>query len=486
MVRFSDFLAIAPDLGRIFLFMGLISYLPLLIGVIYGEYATLLPMISAPTIFAVLGLLLSRIPKCNREPPLSAALGSVALIWLVASLIGALPFTLGIGMPYTDAVFEAMSGWTSTGLTLIPDLDTVPMTILFWRSFTQWLGGIGIVAFTVALASRSSLTSFRLYRSEARSETLMPSVVATAVQMWRIYLVLTAAGVGLILLSGVSLWDAINIAMTAIATGGFSVHSEGIIYYHNPLLEMLIVPLMIAGALPFKVYYLLYYQGRFSLFQDLQARLLFLVIAFGVALITCDQIFLTQVAPLQALRQGLFMVTSAATCTGFNNTNPSAFSSVTILSLSIIMLIGGSSGSTAGGIKLSRINLGMTTLRWWFRRLYTSSRVIIPFRHEGRRAETRIAENEVSRNMLVIVLFILTVFINSILLLHLDPVLTFDSSNVIFDVTSAISNVGLSTGFANPGMSLAGKWVFILTMWVGRLEIIPVIALAMGLFRRST
>ncbi len=182
----------------------------------------------------MLGFLLTRIPEREREPPLSIALGSVALIWLVASLIGALPFVLGIGMPYTDAVFEAMSGWTSTGLTLIPDVDAVPRTILFWRSLTQWVGGIGIVAFTLALASRSSLTSFRLYRSEGRSETLMPSVVATAVQMWRIYLFLTAAGVGLILFSGVSLWDAINISMTAIATGGFSVHSAGIMYYQNP------------------------------------------------------------------------------------------------------------------------------------------------------------------------------------------------------------------------------------------------------------
>lgn len=486
MARFSDFSAIAPDLGRIFLFMGLISYLPLLIGLFYKEVGILPAMISAPTILTVLGFLLTRIPESEREPPLSIALGAVALTWLVASLIGALPFVLGIGMPYTDAVFEAMSGWTSTGLSLIPDVDAVPRTILFWRSFTQWVGGIGIVAFTVALASRSSLTSFRLYRSEGRSETLMPSVVATAVQMWRIYLFLTAAGAGLILLSGVSLWDAINISMTAIATGGFSVHSEGIMYYQNPLLEVLIVPIMIAGALPFKIYYLLYYRRQFRLFENSQARLLFLLIASGMGLVTYDLIVLTQVAPFQALRDGLFMVTSAVTCTGFNNTDPFAWSSVTVLFLSVFMLIGGSAGSTAGGIKLSRVNLGITTLLWWFRRLYTSSRVLIPFRHEGKGVGNSIAEYEVSKNMLVIVLFILTIFVGSILLLHLDPASAFDSSDVIFDVTSAIANVGLSTGFVNPEMSLAGKWLLIMIMWAGRLEIIPVIALAMGVFRQAS
>jgi trk system potassium uptake protein TrkH len=484
MARFPDFSAIAPDLGRIFLFMGLVSYLPLLIGLFYGEYSVLLPMVSAPAAFTVLGFLLVRVQKIEREPPLSVALGSVALIWLIASLIGALPFTLGIGMPYTDAVFEAMSGWTSTGLSLIPDVDAVPRTILFWRSLTQWLGGIGIVAFTVALAARSSLTSFRLYRSEGRSETLMPSVVATAVQMWRIYLILTVAGVGLVLLSGIPLWDAINISMTAIATGGFSVHSQGIMYYQNPLLEMLIVPIMIAGALPFKIYYLMYFRRHISLFKDPQARLLFILIAFGVILVTYDLITFTRVLPVLALREGVFMVTSAITCTGFNNTNPFAWSSVTVLFLSVLMLIGGSAGSTAGGIKLSRVNLGIETLGWWFRRLYTGGRVLTPFRHNGKGVGISIAEYEVSKNMLVIALFILTVFVGSILLLHFDPTATFDSSDVIFDVVSAISNVGLSTGFVNPGMSTAGKWLFTMIMWAGRLEIIPLIALVMGLVRR--
>jgi len=481
MVRFPNFSAIAPDLGRIFLFMGLVSYLPLLIGLVYGEYGILLPMISAPVAFTALGLLLLRIRKTEREPPLSISLGSVALIWIVASLVGALPLTLGIGMPYTDAVFEAMSGWTSTGLSLIPNVDAVPQTLLFWRSLTQWMGGIGIVAFSVALASRSSLTSFRLYRAEGRSETLMPSVVATAAQMWRIYLILTIAGVGLVMLSGIPLWDAVNISMTAIATGGFSVHTQGIMYYQNPLLEMLIIPIMIAGALPFKLYYLTYYRKQTNFFADSQARLLFLLIALGVALVTFDLVTLTKAVPFQALREGLFMVTSGITCTGFHNSNLYTWSSVTVLFLSVLMLIGGSSGSTAGGIKLSRVNLGIETLVWWFNKPFKGSHALTSFRHNGKAVGITIAEYEISKNMLVIALFILTIFTGSILLLHLDHTQGFDSSEVIFDVVSAISNVGLSSGFVNPQMSMAGKWLFIIIMWAGRLEILPVIALVMGL-----
>jgi len=454
MTRFSGVSAIAPDLVRIFLFMGLASCLPLLVGLFYEEWSSLAAMASAPMLFILLGLLLSRIRGDEREPPLSVALGSVALIWFVASLIGAFPFTIGISMPYTDAVFEAMSGWTCTGLSLIPDVDAVPKTFLFWRSLTQWLGGLGVVALTVALASRSSLTSFRLYRSEGRTETLMPSVVATAAQMWRIYILLTLAVVGLILLSGVSFWDAVNISMTAIATGGFSVHTAGILYYENALLEILIIPIMIAGALPFKIYYLMYLRHRFSAFGDYQAYLLIFLVVFVSAVVVFDLAFRSAVEPLLALRQGVFMVASAITCTGFNNALVIEWSSVTVLFISFFMLIGGSSGSTAGGIKLSRIILGGEALLWWFRRLFRSGRTLVPFRHEGRQIERKVAEYEISKNMLIVVLFFVVVFLATLTTLHLEGYAGFDSSDVIFDVVSAMANVGLSPGSAVPSTHL--------------------------------
>ncbi len=275
MMRYRQLAIIASDVGQLFLFIGLFACLPLLVGLWYDEAACLLPMASAPFGFMVIGLLLASVPRVEGEVRVSVALSAVALIWLVAALIGALPFALGLGMPYTDSVFEAMSGWTSTGLSMIVSVDTVPRTLLFWRSLMQWVGGLGIVAFTVAMASRSGLTRFRLYRSEGRSETFLPSVVATGIQMWKIYVVLTLLGTGLVLVSGIPLWDAVNIAMTAISTGGFSVHSAGILYYDSPLLEMLVIPIMLAGALPFKLYYLLVHRRRFGILDDQQALLLF-------------------------------------------------------------------------------------------------------------------------------------------------------------------------------------------------------------------
>ncbi len=479
MTRYRQLAIIAPDIGQLFLFIGLFACLPLLVGLLYDEVSSLLPMASAPFGFLVVGLLLASVPRVEGEVRVSVALSTVALIWLVAALIGALPFTFGLGMPYTDSVFEAMSGWTSTGLSMIVSVDAVPHTFLFWRSLTQWVGGLGIVAFTVAMASRSGLTQFRLYRSEGRSETFLPSVVATGMQMWEIYVVLTLLGTGLVLVSGVPLWDAVNIAMTAISTGGFSVHSAGILYYDSPLLEMLVIPIMLAGALPFKLYYLLAHRRRFGILDDQQALLLFALVLLGCAVVTYDLVALSGTPLPSALRQGIFMTVSGITCTGFQNANPLDWPGVTVLFLAALMLIGGSAGSTAGGIKLARVILAVETLRWWFRRLFIGWRGRVTFRHDGKPIQEHLAEYEVSKNLLVAILFMLVVTAATLLLLHIGPATGYDSGDVIFEVISAISNVGISTRYVGPAMSPAAKWLFIIVMWAGRLEIVPVIVLAM-------
>jgi len=483
MDRIEWFSIIARDIGSIFRFVSVATAVPLVVAVIYREWDMILPMASVPTVLFLLGTLLLRIPREEREAPLSAALMAVALIWLIMALVSGLPFHLGIGVPYLDGVFEAMSGWTATGLTVMRSIDEMPRTLLFWRSLMQWLGGLGIVAFTVAMASRSGLTQFRLYRSEGRSEALMPSVVATGIEMWKIYVVLTIASIGLILLSGVPVWDAVNIALAAIATGGFSVHAEGIPFYNNTLLELLIVPVMIAGALPFKVYYLIYRRRGARFIDDQQARLLFVLIAIGIVVITWDLVMLSELDLTTALHQALFMTASAVTTTGFQVVSPNAWTSVTVLFLAMLVVIGGSSGSTAGGIKLSRVVLGFQSLVWWFRRMFVSGKVLVPFRYEGRVIPKNVADLEISRNMLVIMLYFLIIFASTILVMHLQPT-SFDSSNVIFDVTSAMCNTGISTGFVSPDMDTAAKILFIFVMWIGRLEVIPVIMLFTGLLKR--
>ncbi len=455
MDRIEWFSIIARDIGSIFRFVSVATAVPLVVAVIYREWDMILPMASVPTVLFLLGTLLLRIPREEREAPLSAALMAVALIWLIMALVSGLPFHLGIGVPYLDGVFEAMSGWTDTGLTVMRSIDEMPRTLLFWRSLMQWLGGLGIVAFTVAMASRSGLTQFRLYRSEGRSEALMPSVVATGIEMWKIYVVLTIASIGLILLSGVPVWDAVNIALVAIATGGFSVHAEGIPFYNNPLLELLIVPVMIAGALPFKVYYLIYRRRGARFIDDQQARLLFALIAIGIVVITWDLVMLSELDLPTALHQALFMTAAAVSSTGFQVVSPNAWASVTVLFLAMLVAIG------VVGEHRRRYQTLPCCPRFPEPGLVVPAdvclrEVLVPFRYEGRVIPKNVADLEISRNMLIIMLYLLLIFASTILVMHLQPT-SFDSSNVIFDVTSAMCNNGISTGFVSPDMDTAAK-----------------------------
>ncbi|MEA2034119.1 MAG: TrkH family potassium uptake protein [Euryarchaeota archaeon] len=482
MDRIGQLSLIATDIGDILRFTSIGTCFPLLICIYYQEWDQFLPMAAVPVVLFILGSVLIRIPQPDREARLSLALFAVALIWMICAIVGALPFTLGAGMPYLDSVFEAMSGWTTTGLTLVPDVDVMSHTLLFWRSLMQWLGGLGIVAFTVTMAARSGLTPSRLYRSEGRSEAFMPSVVAQGLRMWEIYIILTIISVILIEFSGIPLWDAVNIVMAGLASGGFTVHSAGISYYNNPLLEMLIIPVMIAGALPFKIYYAAYRNKRVSFFHDEQAPLLFLLIGIGVLVIVTDLIWFNNLDTLTAVRQGLFMATAAATSTGFQVTSPSLWAPVTVLFLTILMFIGGSSGSTAGGIKLSRVALSYRGIVWWFKRMFVSAKVLVPFRYEGRNIQKNVAEPEVSKNMLVIFMYLVVIYIAAIVVMHLESG-TWETSHVLFEIVSAICNNGISTGFVSPDMTPLSKIVFIMIMWVGRLEVVPVIVLFMGLIK---
>lgn len=483
MGRFEYFASISRDTGKILRFMGLVAAAPLIVTVIYSEWDMVIPMGLTSLIFIIVGSLLAQVPRPAREPRLSVALMAVALIWFISALIGSIPFILGLHMPVTDSIFEAMSGWTDTGMTLLPNVDSTPKTLLFWRSFMQWLGGLGIVAFTVALASRSGLVQRGLYRSEGRSEAFMPSVVGTGIAMWRIYIIITLLSFGLVLLSGIPVWDAANLTLTAIATGGFAVTSGGISDYNNVVLELTLVVVMLAGAMPFKLYYLMYHHRRFSFFGDRQAVTLLILVLGGFVVLTCDLVFFTGVDLLTAVRRGIFMAAAGVSSTGFQTTSLNLWPPVTTLFLVILVLIGGSSGSTAGGLKISRVLLGLESLLWWFRRIFVTGKAIVPFKHEGRTVQKNIAELEVSKNMLIIVMYVLTIFVCTIAVLHFEPLTTFESSNVIFEIVSAFCNNGISTGFVTPDLSLPTKWTFIFLMWFGRLEIVPVLVLFVGLIK---
>ena len=473
---------IAADLGDIFFFIAPLTAVPLVVTVLFSEWHMFLPMAAVPVIFALLGFLLKHLPRNEREKRLSTALCSVALFWFACAVVCGIPFMLGFGMSFTDAVFEGMAGWTGTAFTLMQPLDSVPYTLLFWRSFMQWISGIGIIAFVLALASSTGLFQGKFFRTESREEPLMPSIISTGKAIWKIYALLTFVAIGLILFTGIPLWDSVNLALTTISTGGFTIHDGGILYYNNVLLELLLIPLMIAAALPIRMYYLIGEHRRWSLFGDEQVKLFFIVLAIGTAVLVYDLVFFSNMDIVPALEQGLFMATSALTTTGFQIVDLQMWASVTLFFLMLLVFIGGTSGSSAGGIKLRRVVLGFKALFWWFRRLFVSGKVLLPFRSEGRIVPRATAELETAKTLLVIILSVLIIFAATILVMQFH-ITTFPITDIVFDITSAFSTCGITTGYVSPDMPVFSKWIFIVVMWLGRLEVIPVMVLFLALFK---
>ncbi len=312
----------------------------------------------------------------------------------------------------------------------------------------------------------------------------MPTVIATGRALWKIYAVLTFVAISLILFTGLSLWESVNLALSAVSTGGFTLHEGGILFYNSLALELLLIPIMIAGALPFKLYYLIAQNRRLGLFGDEQVKVFFLFAGIGVVMLSYDLIFFGNFPFLEALHQGLFMTISTLTTTGFQTMNLRSLASVTLLFLTLITFIGGASGSTAGGIKLNRVALAYRALLWWFRRLFVSGKVLLPFKIEGRVIPRATAELEASKNMLVIILSVVTIFIGALAVVQFH-LTTFSLTDIFFEVVSAFSSCGVSTGYVSADMPIISKWIFIMVMWVGRLEVIPVVMLVMALFGRS-
>ncbi len=483
MHRFEHLSTIIADLGDIFIFIAPITCVPLIVAIIFSEWNMLLPMLAVPLTFYVVGMLIRRLPRTERVVRLSTSLCSVALFWLASAMVSGLPFMLGLHMGFTDALFEGMAGWTGTAFSMMRSLETAPHTLLFWRSYMQWVSGIGIISFAIAMASSTGLSRSKIFRTDSRDEPLMQGVISTGRALWKIYVILTFFALGLILFAGLSLWESLNLALAAISTGGFTLHEGGILYYHSVILELILIPIMIAGALPFKLYYLITENRRWSLFGDEQIKLFFVFVALGTAVLTYDLVFFNNLEYLPALHQGFFMAVSAITTTGFSIANIHAWASVSILFLAMLVFIGGSSGSTAGGIKLHRVTLAVRALLWWFRRLFVSGKVLLPFKLEGRVIPKATAELEVSKNMLIIILSVVVIFVATLAVIQFY-LTSFSLTEIVLDVVSAFSTCGLGSGYVSPEMPVISKWIFICVMWVGRLEVIPVVMLIIALFGR--
>lgn len=485
MKRYQHLAMIAHDMGIVSEMLGAVTLTPFIVLVIFQEWNMLIPMLSVPVTFFILGILISRIPQSEHTPHLSVALVAAAITWMVVAVIGALPFVLGMHMSWTDSIFEAMSGWTGTGYTVMPSLDTTPHVIIFWRSFMQWIGGIGVIAFGVALLTRSGIASTRLFRAEGRPDAFMPNVASTGKRIWGMYFVLTIIFIGLASLAGEPLWDTVNLVMVSIATGGFAPHDAGLGYYNNPLFEALLLLPMLAGMFPFKVYFVLFQGNVKEMFKNRAVRAILALAFVSSIIVSLYLYFFNNLAFATSVRQGFFNTISGFATCGLQNANPHLWVAQPIIIITVMMIIGGAAGSTAGGIKVDRLIFGYNGLIFGFKRYFVRGSVTVPFKHDGKVIPKNIAELELSNNVLIIILWLVMLLFTTMIALTIAPIIAngFGVHELLFELASAMGNVGLGLGILTPTSPMVLKWIYTFLMWIGRLEIIPVLILLMSLFK---
>ncbi len=415
--------------------------------------------------------------------------------WLLIALIGAIPFTtsallapngtaaaeaLSIFRSVVFALFESTSGFTSTGLTVVSYASELPAHIQWWRSLSEWIGGIGVILLLVAIlpAERGALN---LYFSEAREEKILPTVKSTVRAIWLIYLGFTLFAIGLLWVAGEPIWRAVNHGMTAIATGGFSITDDSLISTPASV-QLAYMPIMLIGAVSFLVHYriLIERPGWGRIAQSTELRLLFWIALGGVLLLWAERWF--AIGETGGVSTA-FVWISALTTAGFASEQLAAWSDGPLLLVLIAVLMGGMAGSTSGGVKLLRVGLLLKDLRGQLKGFRASRHEVVMIHYEGRRVPAgeiaqlgRIAARLVGLFML---LWLLGVFV----MLHLLPEET-RLGHVFFDTASALFNSGLSTGVAGPTMGAGAAMVMSMLMLLGRLEIFPLLVLAGWAFGR--
>jgi len=406
------------------------------------------------------------------------AFAVVSLSWILCSAIGALPFYLhGSVSTYTDAFFKAMSGFTTTGASVLTNIEANSRGILFWRSLTHWLGGMGIIVLSLAILPFLGVGGMQLFKAEVPGpvpEKLTPRIQQTALLLWGVYVILSVAETILLLFAGMSLFEALTHTFGTMATGGFSPKSLSVGFYRSPFVDWIITAFMFLAGANFTLHYFAL-RGRLSIFwKDEEFRFYALVALLGTATIMTVLLAGKTYASLSdALRYSAFQVVSILTTTGFVTADFERWPAYAQLLLLVLMFIGGCAGSTGGGMKNIRVLLLARQAKAEILRLLHPRAVIVP------RVGGKVVEREAMNSVAVFFFVYMTLFVGASLVM----------AGMGLDLVSAISSVAATLGNIGPGLGIvgpmdnyaavpqAGKWVLSLCMLLGRLELFTVLML---------
>ncbi len=400
----------------------------------------------------------------------------IFLTWFGLAVFASLPFTLSeLDMSFTDAFFEAMSGITTTGSTVIVGLDYAPPGILLWRAILQWLGGIGIILMAMSVLPFLNIGGMQIFRTElSESEKVLPRAAQLASSIGMIYVALTALCIICYILSGLETFDAIAHAMTTISTGGFSTFDSSFSHYHDTIWpEIVAITFMLIGGLPFVLYLKAVRGSMVPLIKDTQVRWFFCVVLITTALVCAHLVLYNGVDTPEALRRSLFNVVSVMTGTGYANGDYNSWGSFPVSIFFFIMLVGGCAGSTSCGIKIFRFQVLFAVTITQIRRLLFPHGVFIPH-YNG-----KIIPPDVP--MSVMGFFFMYMFCCAIIAIALSLV-GMDFLEAMSGAVTAVSNVGPGLGAIGPNgnfkdLSDSAKWILSAGMLLGRLEIFTMLVL---------
>lgn len=408
----------------------------------------------------------------------------VTLTWIIFSLFGSFPYMIsGYITNFTNAYFETISGFTTTGCSILDDVECLPHALLFWRTMTQWIGGLGIVFFTIAIIPSLVGGNVKVFSAEATGPIrakMHPRLGTTAKWIWSIYSLLTLGCAVCYYVAGMGLFDCLNYAMTTTATGGFSTHNASTGYFHNPYIDYTAIVFMFLSGTSFTLLYTTLFKGRIKQFiKNSEFRFYVIIVLIATTIITLFLINDNGYKVADAIRVSLFQVTSFITTTGIFNDDAAQWHHTTWVILSICMFMGACSGSTSGGFKSIRAVMVLTILKNEIKRIL-HPRAVLPVKVNG---------NNIPYSSQVTLLAFLTAYMTLCLFTYFCMILMgVDSTNSITIAISCASNVGPTLGLEiGPTMSWnilpdGVKWLLSGLMLMGRLEIFTVLVLFTSAF----
>ncbi len=401
----------------------------------------------------------------------------VTLGWLLMSFFGSLPYVLSGAIPtYPDAFFESMSGFTTTGATILVDIEAVPRGILFWRSMTQWIGGMGIIVMAVAILPILGIGGMQLFQSEAPGispDKLKPRIRDTAKRLWVIYIVLTIAETGLLMAGGMSFYDAINHSLTTMATGGFSTKNTSVAFYDSAYIHYVITIFMLLAGTNFTLNYFMLKGSFKKVWQNEEFRFYIIFVVIISVIVTIGIYSVSEVDLETSFRQAVFQVVSVVSTTGFITADYTSWTPFIMLVFFLLMFTGASAGSTAGGVKIVRhVILIKNSILEMKRQIHPSA--VIPVRYNGKAVTQSITFNVLAFFVIYINVFALGTMIMTLL--------GVDFMTSLGAVATSLGNIGPGIGSVGPvdnfGHIPAGaKWFLSFIMLLGRLELFTVLLL---------